>query len=103
MLEKYYRGLKSLLIILLGLSITMPLFAQDASTPEGQKSIEYRNRFYQGHPIRKFAAKTTSFTIEGQRFSNASPAIYDNKAYVGTDSGFIYAVTPSEIKELCTL
>jgi outer membrane protein assembly factor BamB len=94
---------KIFLFLSLGLLFALPLLAQNASTPEGQKSIEHRNRFYIGNPIKHFSAKSTSLTIAGQSFSNASPAVYDDIAYVGTDSGNIYSVTSTEIKKLCKL
>src|ERR1051326_1579755 len=80
-----------------------PVFGQDASTPEGQKSIEHRNRFYLGNPIKKFSQKITRLKTNGVRFSNTSPAIYDGVAYIGTDSGAIYSATVSEMKNLCKL
>jgi outer membrane protein assembly factor BamB len=84
-------------------AIAIPVYAQDAATSEGQKAIDHRLRFYEGTPIKNFSAKTTSFTIEGQKFSSASPAIYDGVVYIGTDSGCIYSITPSGIKKLSKL
>jgi outer membrane protein assembly factor BamB len=95
--------LRSILIIAILSALTVCLRAQDAATLEGQKAIEHRLRFYEGTPIEKFSVKTTNFTIEGQKFSTASPAIYDGIVYIGTDSGCIYSVTESEIKKLCKL
>ena len=92
----------SILFIFLSV-FSIPLRAQDAATIEGQKAIDHRLRFYEGTPIKNFSAKTTSFSIEGQKFSSASPAIYDGVVYIGTDSGCIYSVTPTEIKRLCKL
>src|SRR2546421_317391 len=60
------------------------IHAQDAATSEGQNAILHHTRFYEGTPIRKFSAKNSSFQLEGIKFSNASPAIYDGVAYTGT-------------------
>jgi outer membrane protein assembly factor BamB len=91
-------------IIILAFSIfSVSLRAQDASTPEGQKAIDHRLRFYEGTAIKNFSAKTTDLTIEGQKFSSVSPALFNGVVYIGTDSGCIYTVTPAEIKRLCKL
>lgn len=95
--------LRSIIKIALLILFTASVYAQDASTSDGQKAIDHRLRFYEGTPIKKFSAKTTSFTIEGQKFSTALPAIYDGVAYIGTDSGCIYSATPAEIKRLCKM
>ena len=85
------------------LIFAIPLHAQDAATSEGQKAIEHRTRSYEGMPIKKIAAKTSNFQIEGKTFANNSPALYDGISYIGTDSGIIYSITPNEIKSLCRL
>jgi outer membrane protein assembly factor BamB len=89
-------------LILIGL-FTPTLHAQDAATSVGQKAIEHRSRAYEGTPIKRLVSNAASFHIVGDKFANVSPAIYDNIAYIGTDSGIIYSITPTEIKSLCRL
>ena len=91
------------LIFIFLLVFSIPLHAQDAATSEGQKNIEHRTRYYEGAPIKKFSSKTLSFQMEGKKFANVSPALYEGISYIGTDSGIIYSITPAEIKSISRL
>ncbi len=92
---------KNLLQVLVSTFLLISLttaFAQDAATPEGQKAIEWRTRFYAGTPIKKFSDATSKIKLKGPKFSTASPAIYDGVPYVGTDSALVVALAPFEFK-----
>ena len=95
--------LRSIIGIILLLTLSVSLYAQDAATSVGQNAIEHRMRFFEGSTTKKFSSKTSSFKIKGQKFSTSSPAIFDGIGYAGTDSGCIFSVTASEIKLLCKL
>src|SRR5579872_1291136 len=89
-------------ILIIALAFSVSLRAQDFATPEGQKAIEHRTRFYSGTPIKKFSEKITSFTLTDKKFTS-QPAIFADTAYIGTDSGSIYLATSDGIKEICKL
>ena len=94
--------MKYFIIIVSISAYALSLHAQDFATPDGQNAIEHRTRFYSGAPIKKFSEKITSFQLENKHFSS-TPAIFEDKAYIGTDSGSIYQATPDGIKEICKL